>query len=76
MQIIINRVTIVMSNKKKAKQIKWGTALVVTMINISVFCIWVPAKLGVNDTSVPPSPSSLHVNTDESQIRIHKQVLG
>lgn len=75
MQIIINRVTIVMSNKQKGNRIKWGTALLVTLINISVFCIWVPAKLEVNDTSVPSLPN-LHVTTNESQIRIHKQVLG
>ncbi|KAH0606865.1 uncharacterized protein H6S33_003699 [Morchella sextelata] len=49
MQIIINRVSIVMSNKKKAARIKWGTALAVTFVNITVFCIWIPAKLQVSE---------------------------
>ncbi|KAH0610103.1 uncharacterized protein H6S33_012649 [Morchella sextelata] len=43
MQIIINRCAVVMFDKRRANHIKWGTAIVVTMINISVFIIWIPA---------------------------------
>ncbi|RPB04052.1 hypothetical protein L873DRAFT_1668066 [Choiromyces venosus 120613-1] len=43
MQIIINRCAVVMFDKRKAARIKWATACVMTLINISVFIIWIPA---------------------------------
>lgn len=46
MQIIINRCTVVMFDKQKAQRIKWGAAILVTCVNISVFCIWIPAHVG------------------------------
>ncbi|KAI5196469.1 hypothetical protein E4T39_07780 [Aureobasidium subglaciale] len=49
-QIIINRVSILMVNRKRATQLKIGTAIGILLVNISVFCIWIPAKLEVNDT--------------------------
>ncbi|KAL7269727.1 hypothetical protein RUND412_007594 [Rhizina undulata] len=49
MQIIINRVSIVMSDKRKATRIKYCTALLVSCVNITVFCIWIPAKLQVSE---------------------------
>lgn len=50
MQIIINRLSIVMVDKRKAFKLKWGVALCVTLINISVFLIWIPARLQINPT--------------------------
>ncbi|THX29960.1 hypothetical protein D6D10_08760 [Aureobasidium pullulans] len=49
-QIIINRVSILMVNRTRAKQLKYGTAIVILFVNISVFCIWIPAKMEVNKT--------------------------
>ena len=49
-QIIINRVSILMVNRRRAKQLKIGVAVLITMVNISVFCIWIPAKLQVSET--------------------------
>lgn len=38
-----------MVDRKKAKQIKWGVAILITMINISVYCVWLPARLQVSE---------------------------
>jgi hypothetical protein len=51
-QIIINRVSILMMNRKRAQQLKFGVASGIVVLNITVFCIWIPAKLHVNDTFV------------------------
>jgi uncharacterized membrane protein YagU involved in acid resistance len=51
-QIIINRVSILMMNRKRAKQLKYGVAAGIVVLNITVFCIWIPAKLQVNQTFV------------------------
>jgi hypothetical protein len=51
-QIIINRVSILMMNRKRAKQLKIGVAAGIVVLNITVFCIWIPAKLEVNQTFV------------------------
>ena len=45
MQIIINRIFVVAENRKLVIRVKWITAAVITLINISVFCIWIPAHL-------------------------------
>lgn len=50
LQIIINRVSLVMINKDHARALRLGVLAIVTMINISVFCIWLPARLQINDT--------------------------
>lgn len=41
-----------MVNRQRAFQLKVGTAVVIVLVNISVFCIWIPAKLQVNETYV------------------------
>lgn len=45
LQIIINRISLLITNKKQVAYIKWGTAALITAINISVYCIWIPARL-------------------------------
>jgi hypothetical protein len=52
MQIIINRIHVVADNRKLVTKVKWGTALVITSINVIVFCIWIPAH-----TAPPASPT-------------------
>lgn len=54
MQIIINRISIIAESQKTVQIVKWGTALVITLINIAVFCIFIPSHM------VPPvSPTSV-----------------
>jgi hypothetical protein len=45
LQIIVNRIAIIAENPRTIVKIKWGTALVITLIEIAVFCIWIPAHL-------------------------------
>lgn len=49
LQIIINRVRVISMNKEKARTIMIITAVLVTLINISVFNIWIPARLQISD---------------------------
>ncbi|KKY23084.1 hypothetical protein UCDDS831_g03209 [Diplodia seriata] len=55
LQVIINRVRVISMNKDKARNIMIGTAFIVTLINISVFNIWIPARLQI-------SPRYIHIN--------------
>ncbi|KEY74433.1 hypothetical protein S7711_04471 [Stachybotrys chartarum IBT 7711] len=54
LQIIVNRIAIIAEHRKTIRNIKWGTAIVITMINIAVFCIWIPSHMSppVNQTFV------------------------
>ncbi|KAI9739681.1 MAG: hypothetical protein M1834_006399 [Cirrosporium novae-zelandiae] len=45
LQIVINRIAIIAEDQKKTRRIKWGTAIIITAVNIAVFCIWIPAHL-------------------------------
>jgi len=38
-----------MVNRSRARQLKYGTAILILMVNISVFCIWIPAKMQVSE---------------------------
>lgn len=49
MQIIINRISLLMLNKYRAERLKWAVAVALGLINISVFCIWIPAQLQISD---------------------------
>ncbi|KAJ3469427.1 hypothetical protein MRS44_003492 [Fusarium solani] len=49
-QIIINRIAILMVVRQNARKLKLGAFLIILVVNISVFCIWIPARLGVNKT--------------------------
>ncbi|KAK2764497.1 hypothetical protein FQN54_009192 [Arachnomyces sp. PD_36] len=51
-QIIANRVGLIMVDKRKSRLIKWSLFLAIGLINISVFCIWIPALMGVSHTFV------------------------
>ncbi|EPE28170.1 hypothetical protein GLAREA_04961 [Glarea lozoyensis ATCC 20868] len=48
LQIIINRVSILLVDRQKAMRLRIGVAVLITAINISVYCIWVPARLQVS----------------------------
>ncbi|KAF2220982.1 hypothetical protein BDZ85DRAFT_302196 [Elsinoe ampelina] len=48
LQIIINRVMILMTNRRRGRQLRIGVAVLITAINISVYCIWIPARLQIS----------------------------
>ncbi|KAI2611822.1 hypothetical protein GGR54DRAFT_340199 [Hypoxylon sp. NC1633] len=52
LQIIINRLSLLVAVPGHATKMKWIFGLLITTINISVFCIWVPARLQVNHTFI------------------------
>ncbi|KAF4312615.1 hypothetical protein GTA08_BOTSDO11893 [Botryosphaeria dothidea] len=52
LQIIINRIAIITTDKSLLKKIRITTICFITCINISVFCIFIPGHLGINDTYV------------------------
>ncbi|KAF1992961.1 hypothetical protein P154DRAFT_504205 [Amniculicola lignicola CBS 123094] len=45
LQIIINRIRIIVPDRRRSRYIMIGTAVIVTLINISVFNIWIPSRL-------------------------------
>ncbi|KAM0818720.1 hypothetical protein AB5N19_04532 [Seiridium cardinale] len=49
LQIIINRVRLLMVDHRRADQLKWIVAIFVGLINISVFIIWIPARLQISE---------------------------
>ncbi|KAJ4345398.1 uncharacterized protein N0V89_011528 [Didymosphaeria variabile] len=52
LQIIINRIRLIVPDRYRSRMIMIATAGIVTAINISVFNIWVPARLQVNHTYI------------------------
>ncbi|KAI1335915.1 hypothetical protein F5Y15DRAFT_419373 [Xylariaceae sp. FL0016] len=51
-QIIANRLSLLILIKSHARTMKLVIFGIMTAINISVFCIWIPARLEINDTWV------------------------
>ncbi|EKJ72959.1 hypothetical protein FPSE_06855 [Fusarium pseudograminearum CS3096] len=49
LQIIINRIGLLMVSKARAIRLKWTVFLIILLVNISVFVIWMPARLQIND---------------------------
>ncbi|KAI0144979.1 hypothetical protein BJ166DRAFT_82493 [Pestalotiopsis sp. NC0098] len=49
LQIIINRVRLLMVDQHKADVLKWSVAAFIGLINVSVFVIWIPARLQISD---------------------------
>ncbi|KAH7304144.1 hypothetical protein B0I35DRAFT_382946 [Stachybotrys elegans] len=45
MQIILTRITLITDNMALVRRVKWGVFIAVLLINISVACIWIPARL-------------------------------
>lgn len=48
MHIIINRIALIMCDARRVKRLKWIVTLLICAINISVFVIWMPARLQIN----------------------------
>ncbi|KAK9416011.1 hypothetical protein SUNI508_09971 [Seiridium unicorne] len=49
LQIIINRCAILLPHSKLVWRLKIGVAVLITAINISVYCIWLPARLQISE---------------------------
>ncbi|KAK1978284.1 hypothetical protein LZ30DRAFT_784278 [Colletotrichum cereale] len=49
LQIIINRCAILLNNPKRSWRLKVGVAVLITAVNISVYNIWIPARLQISD---------------------------
>ncbi|KAL2752397.1 hypothetical protein ACRALDRAFT_2126888, partial [Sodiomyces alcalophilus JCM 7366] len=49
LQIIVNRCAILLASKRKANYIKIGVAILITAVNISVYSIWIPARLQISE---------------------------
>lgn len=45
LQIIVNRISLLLHHPRRVRAMKWAVAAYVGVINVSVFCIWVPAQL-------------------------------
>lgn len=52
MQIIVNRIAILMPIPAQATRLKWGVFGILLAVNISVFCVWIPARLQINETYI------------------------
>ncbi|KAF2829040.1 hypothetical protein CC86DRAFT_392267 [Ophiobolus disseminans] len=48
LQIIINRIRVIVPDRRRSRNIMVATAAFVTAINISVFFIWIPARLQIS----------------------------
>lgn len=57
MQIIINRIALIAEHRSTIRSLKWGTVVIITAINIAVFCIWIPSH-----TSPPFSETFVKIN--------------
>jgi len=55
MHIIINRIALIMYDGRKVIRLKWAVALILGMVNVSVFIVWMPARLQI-------SPAWIHFN--------------
>lgn len=52
MQIMTNRIGLIMYNPDRARKLKWAVGIAIGIINISVFCIWVPARLQISKSYI------------------------
>ncbi|KAI0018499.1 hypothetical protein F4780DRAFT_781344 [Xylariomycetidae sp. FL0641] len=51
-QIIINRIALLVRDQRKVNRTKWGVGCLLGLVNISVYCIWIPARLQINEQFV------------------------
>ncbi|KAI0521244.1 hypothetical protein F5B22DRAFT_596289 [Xylaria bambusicola] len=55
MQILVNRIALVTRDQRKMNRLKWSVAGALLLLNISVYVIWIPARLQI-------SPTWIHIN--------------
>ncbi|KAI1490513.1 hypothetical protein F5X96DRAFT_544205 [Biscogniauxia mediterranea] len=47
-QIIINRVALLMTDEPRARRLKWSAFGALLVVNAAVFCVWIPAALQIS----------------------------
>ena len=52
LQIIANRVALILPSRSEGRRLKLGLFLGILLLNISVYCIWIPARLQISPTWV------------------------
>ncbi|KAJ4267363.1 hypothetical protein NW762_003468 [Fusarium torreyae] len=52
MQIIVNRIALLAVSPTIVRRLKWGIFAILAAINVSVFCIWIPARLQISQTYI------------------------
>jgi hypothetical protein len=52
LQIIANRVSLIMVNKQKSRLLSCVLLAVIGCVNVSVYCIWIPAQMGTSQEFV------------------------
>lgn len=67
LQIILNRAALLVIKKHRARQLQIGTFVIVALLNISVFCIWIPAQMHVSDR---------YVNLNQHWLRVEKSLFA
>lgn len=55
MHIIINRIALIIYDGRRVIRLKWAVALLLGTVNVSVFIVWMPARLQI-------SPAWIHFN--------------
>jgi hypothetical protein len=68
MQIIINRIALIAENRKTVRNIKWGTVVIISAINIAVFVVWIPAHM-------EPPTSQVFVNINQVWDKVSKVLI-
>jgi len=51
-QIIINRIALLVRDQSRIRRMQWATIALMGCVNISVYCIWIPAQLQVSETYI------------------------
>lgn len=52
MQIIINRIALIMHSPQRAQRLKWVVGFLLGIISVGVSCVWIPAHLQISSTFV------------------------
>lgn len=48
MQIIVNRLAVIHESPRKIRLVKYGTLALIGLVEVAVFCIWIPGHLGIH----------------------------
>lgn len=49
LQILLHRASLLAQNKRRTRQLKLATFFAIILVQISVFCVWIPAQLQISD---------------------------
>lgn len=48
MQIIVNRIAVIHEDRKKIRMVRYGSLVLIGLVEVAVFCIWIPGHLGMH----------------------------